>query len=63
MMDADDSKWLEIVFSDSKLVLVLVFYYLIDVSKDKVNPIFDSLLVNREIDVYVSMMRESTNVY
>ena len=52
-----------IAFSVSNLSLDLVFYYLIDVSKDKIKPIFDSHLVNREIDVYVSMMRESTNVY
>ena len=63
MMEAVDSRWGEIAFSESNLILDLVFYYLIDVSKDKVNSFFDSLLVNRKIVVYVSMMREKTNVY
>ena len=63
MIDAVDSRWGEIAFSESILILDLVFYYLIDVSEDKVNSIFDSLLVNRKIVVYVSMMREKTNVF
>ena len=47
----------------SNLILDLVFYYLIDVSEDKIEPIFDSLLVNQKFVVYVSMIRERTNVY
>ena len=54
---------MEIAFSASKLILDLVFYYFVDVNEDKVNSIFDSLLVNRRIVVYVLMMREKTNVY
>ena len=63
MMDAVDSRWTEIAFSGLNLILDLVFYYLIDISKDKIKPFFDSLLVNRNIVVYVLMMHEKTNVY
>ena len=54
---------MEIAFSVSNLILDLVFYYFIDISEDKTKPIFDSLLVNRNIVVYVLMMHEKTNVY
>ena len=63
MMNVVDSRWGEIAFSESNLILDLVFYDLIDINEDKIKPIFDSLLVNRKIVVYVSMMREKTNLY